>query len=99
MYVCMPADPDSIRHSQRIVTAELFLRHCSPEQIVHARQTVADLAGPFCRDAEVVHYHLTVQRHHSTPGHFSVAIGANGRFVRGEIPLPRPGAEAPSTRT
>lgn len=49
MYVCMPADPDSIRHSQRIVTAELFLRHCSPEQIVHARQTVADLAARSAR--------------------------------------------------
>ncbi|MFF4945536.1 hypothetical protein [Streptomyces rubiginosohelvolus] len=95
MYVCMPADRDSVGHSQRIVTAELFLRRCPPEQISHATEAVAGLVTPLCQDDQVDWYHLSIQRHHSTQGHFVLSIGTRGRFVQHEIPR-FPGARAPA---
>ncbi|MFJ5864217.1 hypothetical protein ACIQEY_07345 [Streptomyces parvus] len=91
----MPADRDSVGHSQRIVTVELSLRCCSEEQIAHAVEVVGGLVTPLCQDDQVDWYHLSIQRHHSTQGHFVLCIGTKGRLVQREIPR-FPGVRAPA---
>ncbi|MFE7619835.1 hypothetical protein [Streptomyces sp. NPDC057496] len=89
MYVCMPAGLGSIRHTQRVVAAELRLRHCPPEQIADAQRVVAGLLDPLCRAADVRQYGLTLQQS-TTLGTVFVSVDADGTNMRREIPIPRP---------
>ncbi|MCD9904737.1 hypothetical protein LUR56_40750 [Streptomyces sp. MT29] len=86
----MPATPGSIRHIRRIVDAELRLRDCPPDQISQAQQIVAELVAPFCLDADVLHYGLTIQASPDTPGGHTVSVGAQGTHVRRDLPIPKP---------
>ncbi|MFD7495910.1 hypothetical protein ACFV8T_26500 [Streptomyces sp. NPDC059832] len=90
MYICMPADLDSIRHTQRVVAAELRLRHCPPEQIAEAQRVVADLLDPLCRTAGVSRYGLTIQQSLTVPGTIRVSVTTEGTNTRREIPVPHP---------
>ncbi|MGW2181844.1 hypothetical protein ACWCXX_27865 [Streptomyces sp. NPDC001732] len=90
MYVCMPAALGSIPHAQRVVAAELRLRHCPPEQIADTQQVVTDLLNPLCRAAEVRQYGLTIQQSPTTPGAVRVSVNTGGTNVQREIPIPRP---------
>ncbi|MGW4839485.1 hypothetical protein [Streptomyces globisporus] len=56
---------------------------------------MAGLVTTLCQDDQVDWYHLSIQRHHSTQGHFVLSIGTRGRFVQHEIPR-FPGARAPA---
>ncbi|MCX4850344.1 hypothetical protein [Streptomyces sp. NBC_00893] len=92
MYVCMPADHESIRHTQRVVAAELRLRQCPPEQIADTQRVVADLLGPLCQAAGVRQYGLTIQQSPTAPGTVRVSVNTDGTNVQREIriPIPRP---------
>ncbi|MCX4869896.1 hypothetical protein OHU11_00765 [Streptomyces sp. NBC_00257] len=90
MYVCMPADHDSIRHTQRVVAAELRLQHCPPEQIADTQRVVADLLGPLCQAEDVRQYGLTIQQSPTTPGAVRVSVNTGDTNLQREIPIPRP---------
>ncbi|MET9663322.1 hypothetical protein [Streptomyces sp. NPDC006510] len=89
MYVCMPADLDSIRHTQRVVAAELRLRRCPPEQITDIQRVVADLLDPLCRTADISQYGLTIQQSPTAPAAIRVSVNSGGTNMQREIPVPR----------
>ncbi|GGV87782.1 hypothetical protein GCM10015535_37710 [Streptomyces gelaticus] len=90
MYVCMPADHDSMRHTRRVVAAELRLRHCPPDQIADTQRVVADLLGLLCQAADVRQYGLTIQQSPTIPGAVRVSVNTGDTNVQREIPIPRP---------
>ncbi|MFF8913318.1 hypothetical protein ACF08M_08330 [Streptomyces sp. NPDC015032] len=90
MYVCIPADRDSIRHTQRVVAAELQLRHCPAEQIADTQRVVAGLLDTLCRTAGVSQYGLTIQQSPAAPGAIRVSVNTDGMSTQREVPIPRP---------
>ncbi|MFF8915599.1 hypothetical protein ACF08M_20310 [Streptomyces sp. NPDC015032] len=90
MYVCMPAGLDTVRCTQRVVAAELRLRHCPAEQIADTQRVVADLLDTPCRTAGVSQYGLTIQQSPTAPGAIRVSVNTDGMSTQREVPTPRP---------